>query len=189
MHQVPMWLTGIALALTFSCFASFTWAIVVLFKPRTGSTPTLMYALSALGMIFFLAQVAALLFPPADAGRIVFACGLVLYMISLALFWWAVPYARRAALGIAFAGVVPAHVVRDGPYRYIRHPFYASYLLFWIAGVFASQGWWLLLSIIVMGTLYAIAIRQEENELLQGPFSESYGEYITQTGCLLPKLF
>ena len=182
------WLKVVALALALSCFASFTWAIFTLFKRRNEAALTLMHAVSVFGSFFFVAQVVALLLAQADADRMVFMVGLLLYMASLALFWWAVPFARNAAFGTAFAGVIPAHVVREGPYRFIRHPFYASYLLFWIAGVLVSQNWWLLLSAVVMGALYATAIRQEEHELLGGSFSSQYKEYMERTGCLLPRL-
>ena len=74
----------------------------------------------------------------------------------------------------------------DGPYAYVRHPFYASYLLYWVAGAFISN--WLWASVFVMGCLYFTAIRQEENRFGFSPLAASYEAYRRQTGALIPVL-
>jgi hypothetical protein len=54
------------------------------------------------------------------------AYGVALSMLSVVLYEWA----RRTIVGrrfaIALADEVPEAVCEDGPYRYMRHPFYLS---------------------------------------------------------------
>jgi protein-S-isoprenylcysteine O-methyltransferase Ste14 len=75
-----------------------------------------------------------------------------------------------------------------GPYKRVRHPFYASYLLYWFAGVCATEVWGMDASVIVMGSVYWRAAAQEETEFLQGKGAESYRAYIRKTGRFFPKL-
>jgi protein-S-isoprenylcysteine O-methyltransferase Ste14 len=112
---------------------------------------------------------------------------LALYLAGLALFWFAVAATRGRGLAACFQEQVPAQVVYAGPYRAIRHPFYASYLLTWIAG-FAATGWWPLAVIaIFMAGMYAYAARQEERCILSSPLQEEYRDYMNRTGRFLPR--
>ena len=136
--------------------------------------------------MFFIAQLFAI--DRANAVGWVADLGLFLYALAFFTFWWAVPYARRAMLNIAFTPTQPARLLKEGPYRYVRHPFYASYFAFWIAGVFVSRQPWLLLSVVCMGGFYVYAIRQEEHEFTQGSLREPYGAYAIVTGRIFPRL-
>jgi protein-S-isoprenylcysteine O-methyltransferase Ste14 len=113
--------------------------------------------------------------------------GAVLAVASLALF-----VACHRALGRNFSGVVQlatGHVlVTHGPYRYIRHPMYASvfgtaiaFALLTANGVIALTG---LGSVVFM---YVARVADEERMMLQA-FGDSYEEYRRRTGRLLPKL-
>ena len=114
--------------------------------------------------------------------------GLVLYALALLLFWSAVRINRKAPLSIAFAELSPSHVVVEGPYRYIRHPFYTSYLLAWVAGALTTGhvGIWLLAAI--MGGFYYWAAALEETWFAQSERAESYAAYRRKTGMFLPRL-
>jgi len=82
----------------------------------------------------------------------------------------------------------PHHIVTYGPYRRIRHPFYASFLLaLFGAFVFAPQ----------LGTLstliYAFIIlsytaQREERRLRNSAFGSDYEQYMQQAGRFWPKL-
>ena len=112
---------------------------------------------------------------------------LALYLASVALFWFAVAATRGRGLAACFQVQVPAQVVRAGPYRAIRHPFYTSYTLVWIGG-FAATGWWpLALTAIFMASLYAYAARQEESCFLSSPLRDEYRDYMRRTGRFLPR--
>jgi protein-S-isoprenylcysteine O-methyltransferase Ste14 len=168
------------------CFASFTWAIQYLFR-RPATVSKQMKLLSLMGLVFFIAQVLAIAIQ-AKVWILTSLVAIAIYLGALALFYWAVPYARSGGFCLAFSSVITKELVRAGPYRYIRHPFYASYLLFWVAGVMASHQPLLLLSVVFMAAFYARAIAHEEKQFLSGPLSADYTQYMAMTGRLLPRL-
>jgi protein-S-isoprenylcysteine O-methyltransferase Ste14 len=176
---------AILLILAASCFAGFTWAILHLFR-REASMPTTMRWLGLFGSLFTIVQFLAIVLsnPPLFLAVL----GALLYISTLALFWWAVPFARKASLRLAFTQTQSTELLRDGPYRWVRHPFYASYMLFWISGTVATGQPWLLVSLFVMSGFYVTAIIREESELLARADLAEYPEYRSATGCLTPKI-
>lgn len=175
---------AVLLLLALICFVSFTWAILSLFK-RRGPMPLMMQLLSACGLVCTLWQLWVLSKCPLSLYWA--AAGAVLYAATLGLFWWAVPYARSAALGLAFTGEKGKRLIAEGPYRWVRHPFYASYMLFWISGAVAARDPLLLTALLVMSFFYVAAIRREEQELLSSDEVPGYASYRARTGCLLPR--
>jgi protein-S-isoprenylcysteine O-methyltransferase Ste14 len=141
-----------------------------------------MKLLGIVGVVFSIAQIAVIALARPVYWRMVSA--LVLYIITVGLFWWAVPQAAKAQLKIAFTNAMPVVLLVDGPYAYVRHPFYASYLLYWVAGALISN--WLWVSVIVMGCFYLTAIRQEEDGFRLSPLAASYEAYRRKTGALFP---
>jgi protein-S-isoprenylcysteine O-methyltransferase Ste14 len=178
-------LAKLILTLCVACFASFAWSIRKLFQRPIGMLLR-MKLLSVPGFIFFLAEVYAIIRaqPAPSTSSMV---GLLFYLFTLSLFWWAVPYAKHASLSISFTPSQPAKLMIEGPYRYIRHPFYSSYLAFWAAGLLVSRNPWLLIPLAVMGMFYRSAIRQEEREFGQGSLRNEYQQYRLVTGGLIPR--
>jgi protein-S-isoprenylcysteine O-methyltransferase Ste14 len=114
--------------------------------------------------------------------------GIVLMAGSLTLFWTAVQASNAARLRFAFDDALPKSLVTMGPYRRIRHPFYASYLIFWFGWAVATWSPWALLPVIVMATLYTIAARHEEALLGGSEMGQAYAQYRTQAGLFWPKI-
>ena len=110
----------------------------------------------------------------------------LLYLWSLGLFWWAIQTNSTARLSAAFSDDLPAHLVEDGPYRFIRHPFYSSYVLAWSAGTVATARWWLLLTVAVMVIIYWKAAAIEEEKFSRSALAEEYQKYRERTAWLLP---
>ncbi len=80
-------------------------------------------------------------------------------------------------------------MVTSGPYRWIRHPLYASSLLMLFSfGVIASNWFLLLYSSIGLIAFRWLVIPVEEQHLIQ-KFGDTYRDYQNQTGALFPKLF
>ena len=67
------------------------------------------------------------------------AFGLAICLASMWLFYAAIRASREARLKMAFDVENPHGLVTTGPYRYLRHPFYTSYLIFWVG--FAVGCW------------------------------------------------
>jgi protein-S-isoprenylcysteine O-methyltransferase Ste14 len=106
----------------------------------------------------------------------------------LMLFWWAIKTNRENRLSAAFSSDLPSQLVDRGPYRFIRHPFYTSYLLTWVAGIPASGQAWLLVTVAVMFTIYFKAARMEEEKFRRSDLSENYRRYASRTGMFFPRL-
>jgi protein-S-isoprenylcysteine O-methyltransferase Ste14 len=124
----------------------------------------------------------------APTGPLLAWAGTACFAAAQGLFWWALAAHGRYRPAFAFVPVAPACLVRTGPYRLVRHPIYASYLLAWLAGAVAAGQPWLLLTVALMGGLYCRAARQEERSFLAGPFASQYREYRKRTGMFVPRL-
>lgn len=109
-----------------------------------------------------------------------------LHLAALAVFVWAWRSLRPVAPGIGFASQLPAGLARRGPYRFVRHPLYFSYLLAWVAipGVLLDLVG--LLCIAGMAVAYFVAARQEETLLLRSALGGEYSDYRQRTPMLLP---
>ena len=97
--------------------------------------------------------------------------------MSLGLFWWAVTETRRDRFAIAFSQAQPARLVTTGPYQLVRHPYYLSYLLAWVAGALSAQALELCATVLVMALFYRRAISDEEAGIMSGPLSAEYAIY------------
>jgi protein-S-isoprenylcysteine O-methyltransferase Ste14 len=102
------------------------------------------------------------------------------------MFW----SARKAHAGsrplLAFAKRSPFVFIRSGPYRFVRHPFYASYLYAWIGGGLAAQNVTAWIPVVALMLFYHSAASREEGEFLRSPLSESYGAYQRKTKRFIP---
>jgi protein-S-isoprenylcysteine O-methyltransferase Ste14 len=114
--------------------------------------------------------------------------GLVLQLASLWLFWRAIAASRAARLRLAFDPALPGGVVRDGPYRVVRHPFYTSYMLFWIGWSIATWSIWSLPPLLVILAIYVFAARGEEGRFARSPFADEYAAYRQRVGMFWPRL-
>ena len=89
---------------------------------------------------------------------------------------------RTARLRLAFDPSLPRSVVKDGVYRFMRHPFYTSYVLFWIGWAIAAWSIWALAALIVVVAIYVWAARMEERNFARSELAEEYDTYRRQTG-------
>lgn len=168
------------------CIGSFVWAAQKFFRRSGGDNAGQRTALAIVGGVSA-AQLLTLIVANADS-IIGTGVSIALYAASGALFWWTVRTIGAGGLGLFFDPAGPDRLVISGPYRIVRHPFYASYLLCWIGGTIATQAWWLALTAILAGTVYWRAARVEEATFLASTHGAAYREYQQRTGMLLPGL-
>ncbi len=114
--------------------------------------------------------------------------GLAVQVLSLVLFWSAIRASRNARLRFAFDPEGPRSLVTEGPYAYVRHPFYVSYILFWLGWAFATWTVWPFIPVAVLIGVYVYAARMEERLFAGTDMSSAYAEYRQRTGFLWPKL-
>jgi protein-S-isoprenylcysteine O-methyltransferase Ste14 len=78
-------------------------------------------------------------------------------------------------------------LVVDGPYRWVRHPFYVSAALFVLGASLTAANWFLFVTGCFVVGLLIIRTRTEEEKLL-ARFGVSYQAYMERTRRFVPKL-
>jgi len=174
-----------ALLLWVSAFSSFGWGVLRFFRRSAGLTVHTA-VVAALGLVFGAWHVAAI--ATSGVGPLPSGVGSLLLGLSTATFWSAVGACESRRLTAIFENDVPLHLVQRGPYRYIRHPFYASYTMFWLAGWIASGSTLALISAGIMLGIYQDAIRQEERKFASSTLAVQYAEYRRRVGMMIPRL-
>ena len=77
----------------------------------------------------------------------------------------------------------------QGPYRWVRHPLYASALLVLFSLSLVASNWFLLgYAVIALLAFRCLVIPAEESRLIDA-FGGAYQEYQRHTSALVPKLF
>jgi protein-S-isoprenylcysteine O-methyltransferase Ste14 len=169
-----------------SCMASFSWAMRRFFVKSTQPFNIEQRLIIYLGGLWAILQIAALcVAPPLEP--LPTALSLLLCFTSLAIFWSAVQANRAQPLNWAFEPDKPRHLTAAGPYRWVRHPFYLSYMLCWVAPALATASLALLIPGTVMFILYWRASSREEDNFLNSPIAPQYRSYQAQAGRFWPK--
>ena len=122
------WLTAGVCVTAFACFASGFWGTRghFVFDGRMPAGMLVITALSLVGWAWFAARIIT---SGIGAGG---PYALAMMAGAVGLFWWAVKTTRERRLKGAFAQDQPQLLHKTGPYRFVRHPFYLSYMLCWV---------------------------------------------------------
>ncbi len=120
-------------------------------------------------------------------GRGLALTGLALSLGSIALIAYTVGTHDRPLALWHQSNDVPDHVVTHGAYRYVRHPFYAAFLLglFAVAVHVPHLATWAVFAYALL--VLTLTARKEERRLLGSAFRETYRAYWSRTGRFLPK--
>jgi protein-S-isoprenylcysteine O-methyltransferase Ste14 len=165
-------------------FLTFAWGVIAHF--RSSRTPTGMRLISIVSLLSIVVvefQAWQRPLPPLWVGL-----GLTFHLVSLSLFLMAVRETRKKRLTLAFDDDHPTFLVATGPYRYIRHPFYASYILFWIGCSAALRDPYVATLAIIIFLLYFLAAHREEEKFNSSTLRNLYQGYKQDAGFLWPKL-
>lgn len=175
----------IALLAAWACFASYAWGLTRFFwipHGPQGRDSRIIERATAASIVLH----SAALIWSFDFAAWRYGVALLLYAVSLATFWWCVRINRAQPLSLAFSNDRPGHIVTRGPYAWVRHPFYLSYLLCWIGGVLATGLWALLATVAFMGWIYWRAAVKEEAKFAASPLGEEYRRYAARAGRFVP---
>ena len=114
-------------------------------------------------------------------------CGTAILGFALWLFW-----RSHADLGLNWSITLELRhghqLIQHGVYRVVRHPMYASILLWDIAQGLLLQNWlagWS--ALVTFAVLYSIRTPREEQMMCE-LFGQEYRDYMRQTGRLFPRL-
>ncbi len=113
--------------------------------------------------------------------------GLVSWMVGMAVLLWG---SRVMGRHLAIDGLAEDHeLVTGGPYRYVRHPVYASFAAIAIGTALIFRSYVLLgLSVILMVTGRWWANAEERLLASNEGFGDVYRTYAARTGRFLPRL-
>ncbi len=166
-----------------ACFLSFGWALNGHFRTDGGMSlgMRLLSVFSALTYTGFIALLCA------SHPRAHSMVAVLFFLSSILLFWWTIASTRSRRLSLAHSDAGPHCLLDQGPYAFVRHPFYLSYLIFWTGtAVAAGHLQWLPVSVLIVW--YVAIARQEERRLAASRFVASYRLYQSRTGMLFPKV-
>lgn len=79
-------------------------------------------------------------------------------------------------------------LVKDGPYRWVRHPMYTVVLLMFFAIFLLTTNWFIGLGGLLMVLIVVIARTPREEAMLLQIFGDEYQTYMQQTPRYLPRL-
>lgn len=82
----------------------------------------------------------------------------------------------------------PVELVTRGPYARIRHPFYTSFLLAFLAAFLSLPHVSTLACLAYAGIALTLAALREERRLAASPFGAEYRRYLAASGRFLPRL-
>jgi protein-S-isoprenylcysteine O-methyltransferase Ste14 len=77
-------------------------------------------------------------------------------------------------------------LITDGPYRWVRHPFYGSVALFVLGIAMMAANWFILLAGVAVLSLLVLRTRKEEENLV-ARFGDAYRVYMDSTGRFFPR--
>ena len=144
------------------------------------------------GLFLWLATFAYLLFPaslqwasvplPAWVRWVGVATGAV---CSILMYW------TLSSLGKNLTDTVvtrkEATLVTDGPYRWVRHPFYVTAALLMASVTVLTANWLIGLSNLLVLSLLAVRTPKEEQMLIER-FGQQYRDYMARTGRFIPRM-
>lgn len=153
---------------------------------RRDDKPAWVRAIHYSGMWLSLAHLVGVILiePRSDALAI---AGIAMYTVAVAVFLSAIEAADRTRLQRSFVDhPLPDRLITDGPYRWVRHPFYLGYIIGALAPAVAVPHPAILLVSIAMVTITVTAAFREERVWLESSRAGAYRDYRRRTGMFLP---
>jgi protein-S-isoprenylcysteine O-methyltransferase Ste14 len=180
-------MTWVQLVLSVGLHALFIWGRYAVFR-IDGRTPRGARLIEVAAVASILAGLA--LTAARDGADAAFdPLAVVVAVLSGGLFVWAVATVRRNRLTAAFSDDAPQELITTGPFRWVRNPFYLSYLLAYAHAALASRSPWALVPLGVMAVVYGTAVVREERKFARSPLADAYRAYARRTRRFLPWVF
>ena len=161
---------------------------------RSDGTFNLKWWLTALPFFLcplYIAACVALGWQPFDSGAVrtvLTLVSVVLSVASIALIFMTLGTHRIPLALWHQDNDAPRHIVTYGAYRRIRHPFYSSFLLAFLAGLLVYPHWGTALFAVYGVVSLNTTAAREERRLSASEFGAEYRRYLTHTGRFLPRL-
>jgi protein-S-isoprenylcysteine O-methyltransferase Ste14 len=179
-----LFFNAVSTILSLAILQSFNWAIRRHFKSER--IPTGMKLIMAASTITLLAYLALLWIGASPVSAQL--AGMALEVCGFGLFAASVAATRQLRFKLAFDEETPDHLMMSGPYRYVRHPFYTSYLIFWSGFALITFSWLSLPLLLMMAAIYYTAAAGEDRKLACSALADQHAVYREKTGMFWPKL-
>ena len=117
------------------------------------------------------------------------AISIAMLTSSAALFFYCHYYHKYNQLTLAFCEDQPVHIISNGPYKYVRHPYYLAYLMTFLSIVVINVSIIALVLFLLLFTVYYYAAKFEENKFLNSKLGLEYADYMSRTHMFIPFIF
>jgi protein-S-isoprenylcysteine O-methyltransferase Ste14 len=182
-YGLPMHL--IVLAAYLALHGIFAWGMLVIFRmDGSPSTGVRVIAISAATAMILGAVV---LWRAQNSPIVLEEIALAAAGISAVLFIWGVRTIGFQILTAAFSADTPTHLIVDGPFKFVRNPFYLSYIIGHAIPLVATLSPWALPGTLLMTLIYRRAAVAEEQKFLHSPLKHQWRVYASTTGRFLPR--
>lgn len=154
---------------------------------RTPRPPSVLAA-HYTSMLLALLHVAGALLLPLRADPIV-AIAIVMYTVSILLYLSAIETAQRSRVRLQRSFIdhpLPERLLTDGPFKWVRHPFGAGYLLGALAAPLAVDSGWMIVIALPLVAMTVYAAVRDERAWLASPRGDEYRAYRRRTGMFIP---
>ena len=144
------------------------------------------YVLFSLSFIIFTGTILEFFFTDEYVSLVVSLLGVVLFVLANVLRWVAIrALGRYWSLHVEIREKQP--LIREGPYRWLRHPAYAAFVIEHIAVPLVGNAWCsLAVTLFLFIPMILWRIRHEEKALV-AKFGDAYRDYQREAGMLMPK--
>ena len=138
----------------------------------------------AAGIVFIICFFIDLKFP--DYFGLMKELGIVVVYAGFSISLWAAFYLKSAINGM----VLPKlnQLVKDGPYRYCRHPVYLGMTIAFIGMAIALRSWLGIISVLLLFLPSEIFRAKLEDAALSEKFGNEWDEYADNTNFFIPKI-
>ena len=126
---------------------------------------------------------------PLNPYRWMIVPGFAILCFAILLFNAARASIRGKFFSYIYSDDAPQFLHTSGPYRYVRNPFYSSYLLTFLAAAVLAPNLVTIAVPVVMFVFLMFAARHEERKFSRSPdpVAKEYAEYKKRTGMFFPR--
>lgn len=155
---------------------------------RRSDRPGWVRLLHDTGALLALAQLTGIVLFDPRSDWLVFA-GIALYLGAMLVFLSAIETARSMRMQRSFIDhPLPERLLTDGPFAWVRHPFYTGYMMGALAPCVAIAHPAMIVIALPMIVIVLNAAFREERVWLSSPRADAYRQYQQRTGMFVPWL-
>jgi len=112
-----------------------------------------------------------------------------LNFLSLSILIWTFRTTKGIQFNNIFVTKPPEHICTTGSYRWVRHPYYLSYLMCYFSTLTINTSVYNFGGLLILSVLYLLAIKSEEQLIMKSDASGTYQAYSMRTKRIIPFIF